>query len=269
LSDLPAGRRFYTIIPATWMAKLLETVMKSDESKLFSRASALGLLGGAAGLLVNGSGGETAEAASSACAVTPEAEIGPFFVDDGSARFNRSNVRSNVDGTATQRGVPLTLTLQVYDTHAACAPMSGVQVDLWHCNASGVYSAEPSEGTASQTWLRGYQVTGSNGTVTFTTIFPGWYRGRTTHIHLRVRSKYSSASSPDDGTNTTQLFFPQDVINAISTSVKPYSARGINLRTNASDYVYRSETKGKTELVLSGSVGSGYAAIVSIGLPIT
>jgi protocatechuate 3,4-dioxygenase beta subunit len=243
--------------------------MKSDEGRLFSRASAIGLLGGAAGLLVNGSAAETAEAASSACAVTPKGEIGPFFVDDGSARFNRSNVRSNVDGTKTQAGVPLTLTLQAYDTHAACAPMSGVQVDLWHCNASGVYSAEASEGTSSQTWLRGYQVTGSNGTVTFTTIFPGWYQGRATHIHLRVRSKYSSGSSPDDGSNTTQLFFPQDVVNAISTSVAPYRARGINLRTNESDYVYRSQTKGKTELAVSGSPGTGYVASVSIGLPIT
>jgi protocatechuate 3,4-dioxygenase beta subunit len=243
--------------------------MKSNEGRLFSRASALGLLGGAAGLLVNGSGGETAEAASNACAVTPEGEIGPFFVDDGSSRFNRSDVRSNLDGTRTQAGVPLTLTLQVYDTRAACAPMSGVQVDLWHCNASGVYSAEAAEGTSSQTWLRGYQISGSNGTVTFTTIVPGWYRGRTTHIHLRVRSKYGSASSPDDGSNTTQLFFPQAVINEISTSVAQYRTRGINLRTNESDYVYRSETKGKTELVLSGSSGSGYVGSVSIGLPIT
>jgi protocatechuate 3,4-dioxygenase beta subunit len=243
--------------------------MKSDEGRLFSRASALGLLGGAAGLLVNGGGGETAEAASSACAVTPEGEIGPYFADDSVRGFNRSDVRSNLDGTSRQAGVLLTLTVQVYDTRAACAAMSGVQVDLWHCNALGVYSDEASEGTSSQTWLRGYQVTGSNGTVTFTTIFPGWYRGRTTHIHLRVRSKYSSASSPDDGSNTTQLFFPQAVINAISTSVAPYSARGINLRSNESDYVYRSETKGKTELVLSGSAAGGYVASVSIGLPIT
>jgi protocatechuate 3,4-dioxygenase beta subunit len=112
-------------------------------------------------------------------------------------------------------------------------------------------------------------VTDASGSVTFTTIFPGWYRGRTTHIHLRVRSKYGSASSPDDGSNTTQIFFPQAVINEISTSVAQYRTRGINLRTNESDYVYRSETKGKTELVLSGSSGSGYVGSVSIGLPIT
>jgi protocatechuate 3,4-dioxygenase beta subunit len=147
--------------------------------------------------------------------------------------------------------------------------MPGVQVDLWHCNALGVYSDEPSEGTSSQTWLRGYQVTDASGSVTFTTIFPGWYRGRTTHMHLRVRSKYNAASSANDGTNTTQLFFPQDAIHDVSTGVAPYRARGVNMRTNDSDYVYRTQTKGKTDLVLSGSPSSGYAGSVSIGLPIT
>jgi protocatechuate 3,4-dioxygenase beta subunit len=244
--------------------------MKSDEGQLFSRAAALGLLGGAAGLLVGAAAAPASpETASSACAVTPEGEIGPFFTDDSASGFKRSNVRSNLNGTSTQKGVPLTLTVRVYDTKARCAPMPGVQVDLWHCNALGVYSDEPSEGTSSQTWLRGYQVTDSSGSVTFTTIFPGWYGGRTTHIHLRVRSKYNSASSTDDGRNTTQVFFPQDAINDVSTSVAPYRARGVNMRTNDSDYVYRTQTKGKTELELAGSPGSGYAASVSIGLPIT
>jgi protocatechuate 3,4-dioxygenase beta subunit len=244
--------------------------MKPDEGQLFSRAAALGLLGGAAGLLVGAAAAPASPGiASSACAVTPQGEIGPFFTDDSASGFNRSNVRSNLNGTSTQAGVPLTLTVRVYDTKKACVPMPGVQVDLWHCNALGVYSDEPGEGTASQTWLRGYQVTDSNGSVTFTTIFPGWYGGRTTHIHLRVRSKYNSASSTDEGKNTTQLFFPEDAIRDVSTSVAPYRTRGVNLRTNDSDYVYRTQTKGKTELVLSGDPRSGYAALVSIGLPIT
>jgi protocatechuate 3,4-dioxygenase beta subunit len=243
--------------------------MNPDEGQLFSRAAALGLLGGAAGLLVGAAAAPAAPGtASSACAVTPKGEVGPFFTDDSVSGFNRSNVRANLNGTSMQAGVPLTLTVRVYDTRAACAPMPGVQVDLWHCNALGVYSDEPSEGTSSQTWLRGYQVTDKSGSVTFTTIFPGWYGGRTTHIHLRVRSKYSAASSTDDGTNTTQLFFPQDAIRDVSTSVAPYRTRGVNLRTNDSDYVYRTQTKGKTDLELSGSPGSGYAASVSIGLPI-
>jgi protocatechuate 3,4-dioxygenase beta subunit len=244
--------------------------MTSDEGQLFSRASALGLLGGAAALVASRAPAPAfPRSAPSACDVTPAGEIGPFFTDDSMSGFNRSDVRSNLNGTSRQAGVPLTLTVRVYDTKARCVPMRGVQVDVWHCNALGVYSDEPSEGTSSQTWLRGYQVTDSSGSVTFTTIFPGWYGGRTTHIHLRARSKYNSASSPDEGRNTTQLFFPQDAIHDVSTSVAPYRTRGVNLRTNDSDYVYRTQTKGKTELVLSGSAGSGFAASCSIGLPIT
>lgn len=261
--------------------------MKSDEGHLFSRATALRFLGGTAALLAGCGGGgassipataataaPTATASSApvgtsgTCAVTPEGEIGPYFADDSLSGFNRSTIVANLDGTAVQAGVPLTLTVQVYDTQASCAAMSGVQIDVWHCNAAGVYSDEASENTSSQTWLRGYQITGSAGTVTFTTIVPGWYAGRATHIHVRARSKYNSASSTSDGSNTTQLFFPQALVDALSTSVAPYSAHGVNSTTNASDHVYTPETKGKTELVLSGTAGSGYVASVAIGLPI-
>jgi protocatechuate 3,4-dioxygenase beta subunit len=257
--------------------------VKSDEGYRFSRATALRFFGGTAVMLAGcgGSGGAssiptaatpTPTAApvgtSGACAVTPEGEIGPYFADDSLSGFNRSNILANLDGTAVQAGVPLTLTVQVYDTQAGCAAMSGVQIDVWHCSASGVYSDEASENTSSQTWLRGYQITGSAGTVTFTTIVPGWYQGRATHIHVRARSKYNSASSTGDGSNTTQLFFPQAVVDALSSSVAPYDAHGVNPTTNASDHVYTPQTKGKMELVLSGTAGSGYVASVAIGLPI-
>ncbi|MEA2666261.1 MAG: hypothetical protein QOI11_3205 [Candidatus Eremiobacteraeota bacterium] len=249
--------------------------MKSDEGRSFSRATALRFFGGTAALLA-GSGGAsgipaaaaTPVGSSGACAVTPQGEIGPYFADDSPSGFDRGNVLANLDGTALQPGVPLTLTVQVYDTQASCAAMSGVQIDLWHCNAAGVYSDEAVENTASQTWLRGYQITGRAGTVTFTTIVPGWYPGRATHIHVRARSKYNSASAPSDGSNTTQLFFPQAVVDALGTSVAPYDTHGVNPTTNASDHVYTPQTKGKTELVLSGAAGSGYVASVAIGLPI-
>jgi len=237
--------------------------MKPDEGHRFSRAAALGLLGGAVGVLAGRTG-----SAASGCAVTPEGEIGPFFADDSLAGFNRSNILANLDGRSVQSGVKLTLTVHVYDTRASCAAMPGVQVDLWHCNAAGVYSDEASEGTASQTWLRGYQLTDSGGKAAFTTIFPGWYGGRTTHIHVRARSKYNSASSTADGSNTTQVFFRQAMIDTINTTIAPYSAKGANPTTNANDHVYTRETKGQTELALSGSAAAGFSATVSIGLPI-
>ena len=190
-------------------------------------------------------GTDTAQDAAS-CAATPEGEIGPFFVDDSESRFNRSNVLSNIDGSNPQLGVPLTLTIIVLDGRQGCAPYVGAQVDIWHCNASGIYSDEPAENTPTETWLRGYQLTDKNGQVIFQTIIPGWYSGRTTHIHLRVRSAYNSASSMWDGSNTTQLFFVQSFIDRLPTAVAPYDKQGINPTTNALDQVFSREEKART-----------------------
>jgi protocatechuate 3,4-dioxygenase beta subunit len=242
-----------------------------------SRRSMLGFFGGlaaAAGLNARGGAGAatmpsvSATPGSQACAVTPEGEIGPYFTDDSASGYNRNTILSNVDGTSTQAGVPLTLTIFVYDTEKSCAAYSGAQVDIWHCNASGVYSNESSQNSNGQTWLRGYQLTDATGKATFKTIVPGWYQGRTTHIHLRVRSTYSNASSTSDGTNTTQLFFPQALITTLATSVAPYNAQGTNATTNANDQVYTPQTKGETLLSPVGDTTSGYTATFSVGLPI-
>jgi len=225
--------------------------------------------GGAAGSGAAGTSGADAGADGGACAVTPEGEIGPYFADDSDARFNRSDILTNIDGTSAQTGLPLTLTITVLDGQKSCAAYAGAQVDIWHCNAAGVYSDQAAENTSSESWLRGYQLTDASGQVKFVTIIPGWYSGRTTHVHLRVRSTYSAASSTSDGTNTTQLFFAQTFIDMLATSVSPYSAEGTNPTTNASDHVYSGETNGANQLSLSGDAATGYTAAVSIVLPIT
>jgi protocatechuate 3,4-dioxygenase beta subunit len=206
---------------------------------------------------------------ASTCTVTPEGEIGPYFADDSAAGFNRTNIASNVDGTSTQAGVPLTLNVTVVDAKKNCGPYTGAQVDIWHCNASGVYSDISSENTSSDQWLRGYQLSDANGKLTFKTIIPGWYAGRTTHIHLRVRSSYSDASSTSDGTNTTQCFFDQTFVDTLYTTVAPYSANGKNPTTNAGDHVYSQEEDGANLLTLTGDDTNGYTASVTIFLPIT
>jgi protocatechuate 3,4-dioxygenase beta subunit len=204
-----------------------------------------------------------------ACAVTPEGEIGPYFADDSASGFNRSNILSNLDGTDTQAGVGLTLTVTVLDAQKGCAPYEGAQIDIWHCNASGVYSDIDGEGTSTEQWCRGYQVTDASGKVTFVTIVPGWYEGRTTHIHLRLRSTYSEASSTSDGTNTTQCFFDQTLVDTLYTTVSPYSAHGVNTTTNAADHVYAQEESGANLLTLTGNDTDGYTASATIFLPIT
>lgn len=201
-----------------------------------------------------------------ACSQTREGEEGPYFVDDSASGYFRSNILSNLDGSSVQTGVPFVLTLYVYDAKNSCAPMQNVQVDIWHCNASGVYSAESSESTTGQSWLRGYQLTDATGKVTFTTIIPGWYSGRTTHIHLRLRSTYDSSST--GATNTMQLFFDQTLVDTLDTTVAPYSTEGKNTTTNASDRVYSVQEAGTTLMTLNGSVSAGFTATAQAYLPI-
>jgi protocatechuate 3,4-dioxygenase beta subunit len=229
-------------------------------------ANSSGEDGGTSG---SGSGsGSEAGADGGECAVTPEGEIGPYFSDDSDSRFNRTNITANLDGTSVQEGIPLTLTITVIDVDAGCVPYVNAQVDIWHCNSSGVYSDQASESTTTEQWLRGYQLTNTQGQVTFNTVIPGWYQGRTTHIHLRVRSSYSNASSTSDGTNTTQLFFDQSFVDTLDTTVTPYSAEGKNNTTNANDHVFTGETKGANLLSLVGNETSGYVASVTVGIPI-
>jgi protocatechuate 3,4-dioxygenase beta subunit len=203
---------------------------------------------------------------TAACSVTLEGEEGPYFVDDSATGYNRSNILTNLDGTDAQTGVPLTLTMYVYDAKNSCAAIQNVQVDIWHCNAAGIYSAESVESTSSQSWLRGYQLTDSTGKVSFTTILPGWYSGRTTHIHFRLRSTYDSTDT--SGSNTIQIFFDQTLIDTLATSVSPYSAEGTNPTTNASDRVYSQQEDGTTLVTMTGSTSAGYTTSFNVYLPI-
>jgi protocatechuate 3,4-dioxygenase beta subunit len=204
--------------------------------------------------------------ASAACSESLEGEEGPYFVDDSATGYERTNILSNLDGTETQVGIPMALTVYVFDSEKSCAAMEGVQVDIWSCNALGVYSAESSESTVGQSWLRGYQLTDATGKVEFSTIIPGWYQGRTTHIHLRFRSTYDETDT--SGSNTMQVFFDQTLIDEIDTTVSPYSTNGTDATTNASDRVYSTEEDGTTLLTLSGSISAGFTATVNAYMPI-
>ena len=108
--------------------------------------------------------------------VQPEQTEGPYFVDK---MLNRQDVRLDPVTKATQAGLPLRLTFNVSQVtgEGKCAPLPGAQVDLWQCDASGVYSGvkDPLFNTVGQHFLRGYQVTDARGTANFVTIYPGWY----------------------------------------------------------------------------------------------
>jgi len=172
-------------------------------------------------------------------------------------------VRSNiVDG---QTGVPLTIKITICNTNNSCAALSGALVDIWHCTALGYYSEyddTPGGSYAavdytSSHFLRGRQTTDSNGLVTFTSIFPGWYSPRAPHIHAHI---YNSA-----GTSLliTQIAFPTDICNTVYTTVSPYSARGEQDTANTADMVFSDSLA--TELsTVTGSVSDGYVLTMTI-----
>ena len=148
--------------------------MKNDDhqtGRILTRRKALALLGGAA-MLAGGVSPRSGIAQTlPACVVTPEQMEGPFFTD---VRLNRSDIRSDPADKSIKEGVPLVLTLRVAAVgNAGCTPLAGATVDVWHCDAVGVYS-DSGGNTAGRKFLRGHQVTDANGSVRFTTIYPGW-----------------------------------------------------------------------------------------------
>ncbi len=241
--------------------------------RLLSRREALGLLGGvgavalltACGLdpssaratATNGSTA-TASTSSTGCVVRPAETEGPYFVDE---KLNRSDIRSDPSTGVVKQGLPLKLTFAV--AHAnACAALAGATVDVWHCDALGVYSdvTDPSFNTKGQKFLRGYQATNASGIAQFTTIYPGWYQGRAVHIHFKIRTKAASGSTYEF---TSQLYFDDTITDQVHAQ-QPYASKGQRSLRNSGDSIYQG---GGDQLLLNLTKESqGYSAIFPIGL---
>lgn len=195
------------------------------------------------------------------CIVSPEQTEGPYFVDE---KLNRSDIRSDRDGSV-KAGVPLQLTLHLSQVgRTGCMPLSGAIVDIWHCDATGVYSdvTDRSFNTVGKTFLRGYQTTDANGTVQFTTIHPGWYPGRTVHIHFKVRTQTASGQHYEF---TSQLYFDDAITDRVHTQA-PYASKGQRTLKNADDGIFRN---GGDQLLLTlTQTNQGYAATLNIGTTI-
>ncbi|KAA0259942.1 MAG: hypothetical protein HS100_18255 [Anaerolineales bacterium] len=188
-----------------------------------------------------------------ACVVKPEMTEGPFFVDE---MLNRSDIRSDpTDGTVSQ-GTLLELTFNVSRfSPDGCTALAGAQVDIWHCDAFGVYSDV--QNAVGKRFLRGFQSTDSNGLAKFATIYPGWYPGRAVHIHFKIRFNGHDF--------TSQLFF-DDALTDQVYSQEPYAQRGERITRNENDNIYR---QGGSQLVLNVlPATSGHAAVFDIGLQV-
>jgi protocatechuate 3,4-dioxygenase beta subunit len=213
--------------------------------RLLSRREALRLFGGAGAALVAGTAlsriahAQTAAPTATgtalpACVVKPEMTEGPFFNDD---MLNRTDIRIEPSTGAVSEGVPLRLNFHVTQVDGAtCTPIENAQVDVWHCDAFGRYSGESSNNTAGLSFLRGYELTDALGMASFITIYPGWYPGRTPHIHFKIRTDPES----DRGYEfTSQLFFDDTLSDEVYDTMEPYNGRGSARRaTNENDGLF-------------------------------
>lgn len=229
-----------------------------------SRRRTLILLGSAAlGVAGYAEASSSDEVASTMpmCIVTPRQTEGPFFID---TRLQRPDIRADATSGTIRDGTSLVLTLRVHAVgRSACSPISGAIVDVWHCDADGQYSgvANGTESSVKESFLRGYQVTGSDGTVRFMTIYPGWYPGRAVHIHFKVRA---GATGNRQSEFTSQLYFDEGITDTVHAG-GVYRRRGRRDVLNARDGLFR-HNDGSSLLIKPIKTIDGYAANFDIGL---
>lgn len=181
------------------------------------------------------------EAATTSVVLTPEETEGPYWIDE---QLNHSDLATDPTDNTIQAGLPLILAISVSQSvNGIVMPMKNAYVDLWHCNAYGAYSDEaaynPGGGsgtivTTGKKFLRGYQVTDAHGSVRFTSIYPGWYSGRTPHIHARVRLFSGSTATLNF---TTQFFFDESITEVVY-QMAPYSSRPGRDTLNTTDNIF-------------------------------
>jgi protocatechuate 3,4-dioxygenase beta subunit len=239
--------------------------MNNDDrqGRLVSRRDMLSLLGAAGMTLVSGQSLAQSARAPLSCVATPEQTEGPYFVDE---RLLRSDIRSDPSDGSIRQGTPLMLRLAVSSIDKGeCKPVAGAIVDIWHCDALGAYSdtRDPHFSTVGKKFLRGYQVTGHDGTVRFITIYPGWYPGRAVHIHFKVRTGPKSARSHEF---TSQLYF-DDAVTDRAYAQPPYVDRGRRRVRNERDGLFRD---GGDQLLLPLTESAeGFAGNFHVGLTTT
>jgi protocatechuate 3,4-dioxygenase beta subunit len=226
-----------------------------NESTLTRRGSLVRLGGllatalGAAGLKIDSSDGAGPAAVASgavSCVLTPEQTEGPYYIANEAVRRNITEGRP---------GTPLLLRAFVVDA-STCKPIKSAAVDIWHADAGGVYSGFGSR-AASRTFMRGIQRTNAKGLALFRTVYPGWYQGRTVHIHVKVHLGGNIV-------HTGQLYFPDTLTDAVYRK-QPYRARPNRDVRNAADAIFRNGGSKSLLSVKKNSAGV-YVATIMMGV---
>jgi protocatechuate 3,4-dioxygenase beta subunit len=180
--------------------------------------------------------------AAGTCVLTPEVGEGPFYFDPA---LMRSDIRDGLPG------VPIRIRMQVL-AEASCVPIADARVDLWQADAVGLYSgytrqrgtgAVPASTVAGQTWLRGTQRSNGEGEVSFLTLFPSWYVGRTPHIHFKILLG-------DNEVVASQIFFPEEFNQEILTGWDPYR-----------EHAHRQDTRNDNDTFLRGRTGGVFCEV--------
>lgn len=225
----------------------------------------------------SGSSGTTTDS----CSVIPGETAGPYPGDgtnsNSSGTVNvltmsgivRSDITASFGdyGDNVAEGVPMTVTLKLVNTASSCASLEGYAIYLWHCDRGGNYSLY-SSGVTDENYLRGVQVTDSNGEVSFTTIFPACYSGRWPHMHFEIYESLDEATTGRNSVKTSQLAIPAAACNQVYGVATGYDA-SVNNFANVSlstDNVF-SDTQAATQLAtVTGSNSAGYAATLTVGI---
>jgi protocatechuate 3,4-dioxygenase beta subunit len=220
-----------------------------------TRRDSLVRFGGLLGALLGAGSWKAADSASAgpaavasgavSCVLTPEQTEGPYYIP---------NERVRRDITEGKRGRPLLLRLTVVDA-STCKPIKGAAVDIWHADALGVYSGF-GRGSGNRTFLRGIQRTDANGLARFRSIYPGWYPGRTVHIHVMVHVGGNVV-------HTGQLYFPDALTDRVYRRA-PYNRRPGRSTRNAADSIY--VNGGRRSTLKLRPRGSGYVGSIAMGV---
>ncbi|WP_394553061.1 3,4-dioxygenase subunit beta [Agromyces sp. MMS24-JH15] len=263
-----------------------------DVRTLLTRRRLLGLIGLGAGTLAlaactpsadgatDGSAGGGAGAGAGSATGASEGEIpeetnGPYPAD-GTADLNilersgivRSDIRPSLDGGMIAEGVTLAFTFTVTDVANGGAPFAGVAVYAWQCDAQGRYSMY-TEGVEDETFLRGIQVTDANGAATFTTIVPGCYQGRWTHLHFEVYPDLASATKVSNVIATSQAAFPPEMLGGVY-ALDAYAGSARNLAgvgtAIADDGIFGDGDWTLQVPTITGSAGAGYVGALAVAI---
>ena len=256
-----------------------------DITTLVTRRRVLSIVGAGAGALAlaacsnNSSTTDSPTSTASAATVSseiPEETNGPYPAD-GTNGVNileesgivRSDITSGLDGGTTVSGVPLSLTFTVSDLANDNSPFEGVAVYAWQCDAAGLYSMY-SEGVEDETYLRGIQATDASGKATFQTIVPGCYTGRWTHIHFEVYPDVDSATTAENAIATSQIAFPQDMLDAIyQLDTYPGSAQNLaQIGSLDNDNVF-GDGYDLQMGTFTGDAASGYVGSLAVAIDTT